>query len=70
LDPLLLVLFGIVFVYVSASNSTILLQNKLIKKSRTEDAAPMNGKQFRFMWCLYAIMAIGFYILLVKMSIF
>ncbi|WP_210137508.1 hypothetical protein [Staphylococcus sp. GDH8C109P] len=66
----LLTLLGIIFVFVYASNSTILLHIKLIKRAKNEGAAAMNGKQCRFMWCLFAVMATGCYLLLLNSNLF
>ena len=65
----LLILLGIIFVFVYASNSTILLHIKLIRRAKKEGTAAMNGKQCRFMWCLFAVMATGFYILLLNSNL-
>ena len=66
----LLTLLSIIFVFVYASNSTILLHIKLIKRAENEGTAAMNGKQYRFMWCLFAVMATGFYLLLLNLNLF
>ena len=66
----LLTLLGIIFVFVYASNSTILLHIKLIKRAENEGTAAMNGKQCRFMWCLFSVMATGFYLLLLNSNLF
>ncbi|AVL76874.1 MULTISPECIES: hypothetical protein [Staphylococcus] len=64
-----LTLLGIIFVFVYASNSTILLHIKLIRRAKKEGTAAMNGKQYRFMWCLFAVMATGFYLLLLNSNL-
>ncbi|MGY3481876.1 hypothetical protein [Staphylococcus cohnii] len=66
----LLTLLGIIFVFVYASNSTILLHIKLIKRAENEGTAAMNGKQCHFMWCLFAVMATGIYLLLLNSNLF